>query len=233
MKKKINYLAIVSFYSIAILCRYLTNKTDLLDVLSSDIVKVLLKGIGPALGACFVFVVFKIKPALSWQGNYRHIGYPLFVYLVFPVLLIAGTSYLVKGAFPFEAVTAIIVYGLLEEVGWRGFLRQELEPLPKALNILIVASLWFVWHLNFELSMGNLLFLGILLLGSWGIGKVADSTGSLLTVAAFHSLNNFFTKMGKVEVILLLVLLSVWILLLVYRKRRAQLSLKTGSSTAV
>lgn len=204
----------------------------MLDVLSSDIIKVLVKGIGPALGACFVFAVFKIKPALSFGGSYKHIGYPLFIYLVFPVLLIAGTSYILKGAFPFEAVTAIIGYGLLEEIGWRAFLRQELKPLSKVLNILIVAFLWFVWHLNFDLSTGNLMFFGILLLGSWGIGKVADSTGSLLAVAAFHSLNNFFTKLGNIEVTLLLVLLGVWILFLVYRKRKTQLSLIKGSSAA-
>ncbi len=233
MKNKINYLAIIIFYSIAIFCRYLSNKTGLLNDLSSDFLKVLLTGVGPAIGAFFVFVVFRIKPVLSLKGNYKHIAYPLFLYFVFPVLLIAGTSYFLKGVFPFETVTAILLYGLLEEIGWRGFLRQELKPLPKFLNVGVVATLWFAWHLNFDFSTGNVVFFGILLLGSWGIGQVADSTTSLLAVAAFHSLNNFFTKMGNVEVALLLVLLSVWILLLIYRKRKGAISLKGGSPTIV
>jgi hypothetical protein len=53
-------------------------------------------------------------------------------------------------------------------------------------------------------------------LGSWGIGKVADSTNSLLAVAAFHSLNNFFNELNSAKIIILISLTIIWILTIVY-----------------
>ncbi|KKX50082.1 CPBP family intramembrane glutamic endopeptidase [Sphingobacterium sp. IITKGP-BTPF85] len=145
---------------------------------------------------------------------------PFLLYWALPIILILGTEYAIKGTLSFEAITAILIYGLLEEIGWRGFLQQQLKPLPELLNVLIVAVLWFIWHLNFDFTSSNLLFLGILILGSWGIGKVANNTHSLLAVAAFHSLNNFFLEMNTLKIILLISLLSIWIIALVIRKNQ-------------
>lgn len=219
MKGKINYWAIAIFYIIAVLCRYLTNKTGVLDGVSNLFVKSILTGVGPALGAVAVFTLFKIKPVMTLKGNYKKLLLPLFIYWVLPIVLICTVIYLSNGTFPWTVIFSILVYGLLEEIGWRGFLYQHLKPLPLFLNICIVTVLWFLWHLNFELSLSNLLFLGILLFGSWGIGKVSDITNSLLAVSAFHSLNNFFPSLDTTRVLVLLVLLAIWIVSLVIRKR--------------
>lgn len=224
MKTKINYFAILTFYVIAILLRYLTNKTDLLNGVSSDFLKVILQGIGPAVGAVVAFSVFKIKPTLTLKGNYKKTLIPFLLYWGLPIALILGVEYCTKGTISFTAVTAILIYGLLEEIGWRGFLQQELKTLPAFLNIVIVAALWFIWHLNFDFTSANLLFLGILLLGTWGIGKVADNTHSLLAVAAIHSLNNFFQEMNTTKTMILVTLLSVWVIALVIRKRQLKKS---------
>jgi len=78
MKRKVNYWAVVIYYIIAIVCRYLTNKTELLSTLENPYLKSILKGAGPALGAVFVFFVFNIKPALSLRGNCKSFpNYPL------------------------------------------------------------------------------------------------------------------------------------------------------------
>ncbi|HCU45549.1 MAG TPA: CPBP family intramembrane metalloprotease, partial [Sphingobacterium sp.] len=190
MKNKVNYLAILTFFIIAIALRYLTNKTDLLSNVPSGFIKIILQGISPTIAAMTVFAVFKIKPILTLKGNYGHILTPFLLYWTLPIVLILGVEYGTKGTISFEAISAILIYGLLEEIGWRGFLQQQLKPLPEILNIFIVAILWFVWHLNFDFTSSNLLFFGILILGSWGIGKVANHTYSLLAVSAFHSLNN-------------------------------------------
>ncbi len=220
MKSKINYLAIFTFYAIAITFRYLTNKTALLDGVSIDFIKVLLQGIGPAIGALVAFSIFKIKPTLSLKGNYKNTIVPFLLFWILPIAVILGVEFYLKGTISFAAITAILMYGLLEEIGWRGFLREELKPLPPFLNILIVATLWFVWHLNFEITSSNLLFFGILIVGTWGIGKVADSTNSLLAVSAFHSLNNFFPEMNQTKILILAFLLLVWITSLIIKKRQ-------------
>ncbi|MDA3616647.1 CPBP family intramembrane glutamic endopeptidase [Polluticaenibacter yanchengensis] len=220
MKNKINYLAILTFYIIAIVLRYLTNKTALLNSLPDNFLKVILKGIGPAAGALIVFTVFKIKPVLSLKGNYKTLLAPFLLYWAVPILLISAVAWFINGSIPVIAVSAVLVYGLLEEIGWRGFLQQELKSLPGFLNILIVAILWFIWHLNVDLTGTNLLFFGILLLGSWGIGKVADSTNSLLAVSAFHSLNNFFPAINNRNLTIIIILLSFWIIALIIRKKQ-------------
>ena len=220
MKTKVNYFAILTFYSIAISLRYLTNKTELINGISSEFIKVLLQGIGPAIGALVAFTVFKIKPILSIKGNYKKVIVPFLLFWMFPIVLILSVEYFIKGSISYQAVFAILMYGLLEEIGWRGFLQQELKALPQFLNILIVATLWFIWHLNFDITSSNLLFFGILLLGTWGIGKVADSTQSLLAISAFHSLNNFFPEMNQTKIIILATLLIVWVTALVIKKRQ-------------
>ena len=114
---------------------------------------------------------------------------------------------------------AILTYGLLEEIGWRGFLHQQLKSIPKIWNILIVAILWFVWHLNFEISISNFIFFIILVLGSWGIGVVADKTKSLLAVASFHSLNNFYSEWDIKNISIITLLIVIWVLAILYLKK--------------
>ncbi|MFK7031817.1 CPBP family intramembrane glutamic endopeptidase [Flavobacterium oreochromis] len=219
MKNKINYLAIIIFYVVAVICRYLTNKAGVLDGIGNEYLKSILTGIGPALGALAVFMIFKIKPTMNLKGNYKSLVLPLMIYWVLPIVLISSVTYFSKGTIPWLVILSILVYGLFEEIGWRGFLYQNLKGLPLFANILIVSSLWFLWHLNFELTSSNLLFFGILILGSWGIGKVADSTNSLIAVSGFHSLNNFFPELDSTKILILVILLTIWILGLVLRKR--------------
>lgn len=221
MKSRINYWALITFYTIAVLCRYITNKTGIMDGVSNEYLNALLRGIGPALGAIVVFVVFKIKPALSLKGNYKNVLIPALIYFILPIFLITVVEYFAKGTFiAIKAAFIILIYGMLEEYGWRGFLHKELKPLPPIVNIIIVSVLWFLWHLNFEISTGNLIFFGILLLGSWGIGKVADITGSLFAASAFHSLNNFFSDFTTARIMVLSVLFIVWLLFVIVKKRQ-------------
>lgn len=219
MKSKVNYWAILMFYFIAILCRYLTNVVGIFDFMESPYIKTILTGVGPAIGAFFAFSLFQIKPILSLKGNYMNLKAPLFIYWALPLILISLVTYILKGTVPWLSILVILIYGLLEEIGWRGFLYQQLKPLPLIANILIVSILWFVWHLNFELSISNLLFYGILVLGSWGIGKIADLTNSLIAISAFHSLNNFFPDMDFSKIVILISLLLIWITAIIIKKR--------------
>lgn len=219
MKRKINYWAVAIYYVIAIICRYLTNKTELLSAIENPYLKSVLTGAGPAIGATFVFLVFKIRPTLSLRGNYKSIIFPIALYWIFPITFISTVSYLTKGTIPYLAVFSVLIYGLLEEIGWRGFLYQEFKTLKPIYNILLLSLLWFLWHLNFDFKAAQLFFFLILILGSWGIGKVADATGSLVALSAFHSLNNFFPGISAKSGVILGILLLIWVIALVVRKK--------------
>lgn len=214
------FLAIFVFYTIALVCRYITNKTSLFEGINNPFFPTVLQGAGPAIGAWVAVIWFKIPFRMNLKGNYRNIAIPIALYWIFPIILIVGTAYFVKGTFPIASVFIILVYGLLEEIGWRGFLQPLLSPLPKLVSIFIIAILWFIWHLNFEISAANIMFFIILLFGSWGIGVVAEKTNSLLAVAAFHSLNNFFSTLDYKGSMILLILIVFWIMNIVSLNRK-------------
>jgi len=221
MKNKINFGAIIVYYVIAIVCRYVAVKTDLLAGVENPYLEILLRGVGPALGAWAAIKIFSLDNPMSLKGIYKNAIVPFVVYWMLPAFLIAGAYYYTVSKFPIGLMFTVLAYGLLEEIGWRGFLQEQLKSLPKFYSILIISILWFAWHLNFDLTPGNLIFLGIIFFGSWGIGKVYSSTGSLLAVAGVHSLNNFFRNgLHQTELILIGVLLAIWIgFIIVYNKR--------------
>ena len=87
------------------------------------------------------------------------------------------------------AAAGTLLYCIMEEYGWRGYLQTELAPLANGLKYGVVGFCWYLWHLTFltSASLGdNLFFLGMMILGSWGIGQVAEATKSILTCACFH-----------------------------------------------
>lgn len=87
------------------------------------------------------------------------------------------------------AIIGTLVYCIMEEYGWRGYLQEELKMLQPWQKYFIIGLMWYFWHLTFltEASVGdNLFFLGMMIIGSWGIGQVAESTKSILASACFH-----------------------------------------------
>jgi len=212
MKRNINFGAIAVFYTIALICRYIAVKTNLLSGIENGYIVILLRGVGPALGAFAAIKLFSLSNPLSLKGIYKNVVLPFAVYWILPAFLIAGVYYFRNGKFPLLFMFTVLSYGLLEEIGWRGFLQEQLKSLPAFYSTLIIAVLWFVWHLNLEMTADNLVFLAIIFFGTWGIGKIYSKTSSLLAVAGVHSLNNFFHEgLHQTELILIGLLLIIWI----------------------
>jgi len=63
--------AIIVFYSIAITLRYLTNKTTILDNVDSSFLRIILQGIGPAIGALCALKLFGLKSSYSLSGKLK------------------------------------------------------------------------------------------------------------------------------------------------------------------
>jgi len=84
---------------------------------------------------------------------------------------------------------------------------------------LIIAILWFVWHLNLALTISNLVFFLVLIFASWGIGKIGDNTKSILAVGSFHVLYNLLSTSNfptKGKYIVLLISVVIWILYIAF-----------------
>lgn len=86
-----------------------------------------------------------------------------------------------------------LFYALLEELGWRVFLGNELGKYSFLPVVLLSAGLWFAWHYSFpnRLTLEHpLRFLGLIMAGSAGLAEFYRKTKSWLIVALAHALVN-------------------------------------------
>ncbi len=132
----------------------------------------------------------------------------------------------------FGLIAAIgsFIYCIMEEYGWRGYLQEELQFLKPIAKFLLIGFIWYLWHLSFLTKatfIDNLFFLGTLIGGSWGIGKVAELTNSILACSCFHLIvnifmyNHFFNNAfsGTSKLIILIVSVLLWTLILMKWKK--------------
>ncbi|MEM6800951.1 MAG: CPBP family intramembrane glutamic endopeptidase [Bacteroidota bacterium] len=132
---------------------------------------------------------------------------------------------------------SFLVYCVFEEFAWRGYLEDEWKDMPEGKRILLIAALWYVWHLSFLYEhdmLSQLIFFGLLVLGSWGMGKIIHSTKSVLASSCFHMLYNIWMLRSGFEVVLetpkkLIIMgicLLVWIIILRLWEKQSPLAEK-------
>jgi membrane protease YdiL (CAAX protease family) len=119
--------------------------------------------------------------------------------MAFPVVLFAcfgckNTLGLNMHYYGFVIGLSIVVYGILEEFGWRGYLLNEVYDLKPSHKVLIISLLWYVWHLSFldkdTTVFNEMRFFSIIVFATWGIGAIAERTRSVVACACFHALGN-------------------------------------------
>ena len=186
--KNIHIGAIATFYITALLLRLISllvvNKIPSIETnYALQVSTALATGLGPAVGALVAMLIFKRKTEYTILGKSARKSIATIVIPCIVFGIIGGWDLGLTCLFAFA-------YGLLEEFGWRGFLQYELRKLPVWQYVLIITAMWFLWHLDLT-SRSVLPFFLLLLFASWGIGKVATDTHSLLFCAAFHGIVNF------------------------------------------
>lgn len=210
--KSIHFGAIALFYVIALTLRLTTLIIGYkYPALRENYVFPLSTGLGPIIGALIAMAVFKRQTEYTITGisTWKSI-----VTIAVPCLVFGIIGGLNMGVLCLLAFT----YGLLEEYGWRGFLQYELRQFPTWQYVLVITVMWFLWHL--DLNQRDMLpFFLLLLFASWGIGKVATDTHSLLFCAAFHGIVNF-TKRGLLSndtsLIAFISIILFWIIICYY-----------------
>ncbi len=107
-----------------------------------------------------------------------------------------------------------LIYCFCEEIGWRGYLQDELKSIKEWQRVLLIGFLWYVC-------------LGWMILGSWGLGKVIDSTKSIIATTCFHMIINIMMFNGKMtngiegssKLMILGISVVLWIVILHYWKK--------------
>ena len=204
--------SILTFFIIAISLRYyidVIKPSFLLDL--HLYLQILLLGIGPLIGGLIVVKFFKRPNFLKIFGlNF----WKTITIVAIPMILFSLVG-VIENGIPslnlFKIIGIFILYALFEEYGWRGYLQSELSDLKKVYKYLIITIFWFVWHLNFELSINNLIFFLALFAGSYGIGFMADRSSSLIMSALFHSFFNIGQNqlLGEVQLNYKLIIIAI------------------------
>lgn len=201
MNERISWKRIILFLIIAIIISNIF-RFDVFD-LKSELEKLptwiyiltilFLEGSGVFIGALIAIYFLKKhrKSEITFFGTSKSKSV---IMAVIPIIMLTIIG--VKNKFEidshiygFIAIIGTLLYCIMEEYGWRGYLQEELKTLKSWQKYLIIGFIWYLWHLTFltKATLGdNFFFLAMMIFGSWGIGQVAESTKSILACACFH-----------------------------------------------
>ena len=193
------------------------------------LISVLLEGSGVIIGALVAIFLLrkKRKTEISLFGTSKSKSILMSVVPIIILTVIGVTNEYAMNVhlYGFIAVVGTLIYCIMEEYGWRGYLQEELKAIKPWQKYFGIGFLWYLWHLTFltEATIGdNLFFLGMMIFGSWGIGQVAESTKSIIASACFHLIIQImmFNALirngidGTEKIIILVTSVTIWMLII-------------------
>ncbi len=156
------------------------------------------------------------------QQSITLLGYQPLKALLFPVVLLSAYSItginndngIDKHSWAFLFCGLALLYNLMEEYAWRGYLVDAIGKLPYVLKSLISGITWAIWHLvvfkDFEQYGGFGMFLLFCIVFSYILTFAVQRTKSILVAASLHA---FIIQMNVSALICLgifLALLFTW-----------------------
>lgn len=207
----------------------LDQKLSGIPEIVSIFLRVLLEGLGIFIAGVIGLQELnnRSKNQVSILGSLGYLNFIMLVVLFFVTSLIGIENQfgINKHLYAFLAIIVTLIYCFMEEYGWRGYLQNELNGLKSNYKYLIIGLLWYLWHLSFLSNSSfqdNLIFLGMMIFGSWGIGQVMDTTKSILASSCFHlifqiMISNSLIKNGislSMRFIILVICFSLWMLII-------------------
>lgn len=219
---------------------------------------------GPALAALVVTAAREgvaglrdlVRGMFRWQIGWRAwllaAGSPLLL-LATAVLISALTTgvlpdlsrlgvvdYLGDIGIPAALIVWFLSFGLGEEIGWRGFAQQQLEPKRGLLiSTLWIGVIWACWHVPFFFYKDTYMAMGLISFpffvvnivpGAIVLGWLYSRTKSILAVAVWHGLFDFVTASavdsGTVAMVTTMGVM-VWALLIVVAELRSAAQRRT------
>jgi uncharacterized protein len=147
---------------------------------------------GPGLAALACRRLFPAAPrTLSFFGTSRHRSATFFLVPLIALMLLGGRS---LGGIPSRLVPLLLgvtsfftIFG--EELGWRGYLQEELRPLPPLARYVVLGLMWEAWHFtNGKTAPLALILLRvpIVILLSAVIGAATERSRALLVAHTLH-----------------------------------------------
>jgi membrane protease YdiL (CAAX protease family) len=190
---------------------------------------VLLEGSGVIIGALIGISLLKKKRkteiTLFGTSKSKSLIMAVIPIIILTIIGVKNDFELNSHLYGFIAIIITLIYCIMEEYGWRGYLQEEFKILKPWKKYLLIGFIWYLWHLTFltKASVGdNIFFFGMMVFGSWGIGQVAASTKSILASACFHLIIQImmFNALiingidGTEKLIIILVTVALWFVII-------------------
>lgn len=148
----------------------------------------------------------------------------IFIGLDFLPLVLSGKMIIPTWYLPIILFVKALVFGGIEEIGWRYFFQPTLqEKLPYLVSTLCTFVAWSLWHLFYFYIDGSLATIHLLpfLLGLFSncfiLSAIYTKTRSLWLCVMTHALINALSQLSSAESVWLSLVIKVLIILLAMR----------------
>lgn len=148
----------------------------------------------------------------------------IFIGLDFLPLILSGKMIIPTWYLPIILFVKALVFGGIEEIGWRYFFQPTLqEKLPYLVSTLCTFVAWSLWHLFYFYIDGSLTTIHLLpfLLGLFSncfiLSAIYTQTRSLWLCVMTHALINSLSQLSSAESVWLSLVIKVLIILLAMR----------------
>lgn len=180
-------------------------------------------GIALLIATCIGYKFFKTKRETTFLGNDRikSIIFGLVILVAYSIVGISNKHGINSHLWGLFFVAMTLIYDILEESFWRGYLNDLIKPKYRAIKYIITGILWSLWHVlifdNFNQWGGFHVFLFLSIVVSFIIGFATSKTNSILVASSIHAL--LISK----NLYVTLICLVIWvIMILTWRKNCLQ-----------
>lgn len=151
-------------------------------------------GIALLITTVIGYKYFKTKRETTFLGNNRiaSIIFSIIVLVAYAIVGISNKYGINEHLYGLFFVSMTLVYDIMEESFWRGYLNDLIKAKYLAIKYIITGILWSFWHLlifdNFNQWGGFHIFLLLSIIVSFIIGFATTKTNSVLVAASIHAL---------------------------------------------
>lgn len=136
---------------------------------------------------------------ISFLGNssIKNITIAITPFVVFSFIGLANDYQINQHYFAFLFAGINLIYAVLEEIFWRGYLQDALRQLATKFRFLLIGIFWWAWHFRFNTAFDFTAFLLICIAGSFLIGQFTEKSKSYFAAGGLHCFIILLTNSGE------------------------------------
>lgn len=220
--KGVNWLRILLFYGSILIGTYFARKLpNLLNLLLEQITDIPFSfnynhGIITLIIALLFYKFSKIKQEITLLGSNKMKGllFPIVLFTCYFIYGINNDHGIDKHTWALILCSFALVYNIMEECAWRGYLLESLGEINYILKSIISGVFWCFWHLlifsNFDQYGGFWIFFAFCIIFSFILTFASLRTKSIIVAASIHTFIIQTNIVALVCFILFMLILLTW-----------------------